>query len=110
MRKVLGILVALLLLLPAIGRADTAFLSNGERYVGKIRTPRLTVETPYGRIAFDRAWIQQVLRLDTDAGGFVLETINNDRFSGTLLTDRIDIATTPAPPKLKPGMVRVSPL
>lgn len=78
-------------LLPVSCFADTVALKNGDILSGKILTPSFELNTPYGGISVAADRIRSIRMVKADGAYFVLQTINNDLFSGELLKDKVNI-------------------
>ena len=83
------ILAAILLIYPASSQADIAYIKNGDKLYGTIISPSFSLQTPYGQISIKNELLKSIDYTASSAGRWKLETINNDRFSGTLLNDSI---------------------
>ena len=83
------ILAVFFLICPALGQADIVYIKNGDKLYGTIQSPSFTVQTPYGKVSIKNEFLKSLNYKDGSIGRWTLETINNDRFSGTLLNDSI---------------------
>ncbi len=83
------ILTVCVLVCPALGQADIAYFKNEDKLVGTIQSPAFSVQTPYGKIRIETEFLKSIRFDDGSAGRWVLETINNDHFSGVLLNDSV---------------------
>jgi len=93
MNKISGFLLILAvfgLIWPALGQADIAYLSNGDKLYGKVQSPFFTVQTPYGQVIIRNEFLKSITFKNESLGLWLVETINNDVFSGTLLNDSIE--------------------
>ena len=93
MNKISAILVTLALsclIWPALGQADIAYLSNGDKLYGKVLSPSFTVQTPYGQVIIQNEFLKSITFKNESIGRWLVETINNDVFSGTLLNEHIE--------------------
>jgi outer membrane protein OmpA-like peptidoglycan-associated protein len=93
MNKIMGtfiILAVFSLMCPALGQADFVYIKNGDKLFGTIQNPAFSVQTPYGQVSIKNALLKSIDYIDGPTGRWTLETINNDRFSGTLLNERIE--------------------
>lgn len=93
MNKISGFLLILAvfgLIWPALGQADIAYLSNGDKLYGKVQSPFFTVQTPYGQVIIRNEFLKSITFKNESLGRWMVETINNDLFSGTLLNDSIE--------------------
>jgi hypothetical protein len=97
MKKVIRALiipVAFLLICPALGLADIVDIINGDKLFGTIQNPAFTVRTPYGKVSIKNEFLKSISYKDGSTGRWTIETINNDRFSGTLVNDSIQFMQT----------------
>ncbi|NOY69464.1 MAG: OmpA family protein [Deltaproteobacteria bacterium] len=77
--------------MPAYCLADTVALKNGDVLTGRVLTPAFELSTPYGGISVAATRIRSIRMKQEDNSVFILQTINNDLFSGVLLENGIDI-------------------
>jgi len=85
MVSVLIILSAFLVICPALGQADIVFIHNGDKLFGTVQNPSFSLQTPYGKIEIKNEFIKSIAAENRSAGIWIIESINNDRFSGTWL-------------------------
>jgi outer membrane protein OmpA-like peptidoglycan-associated protein len=93
MNKIIRSFIALALfslICPTLGQADFVYVKNGDKLFGTIQTPDFNVQTSYGRVSIKNALLKSIDYKDGSTGSWTLETINNDRFSGTLLNESIE--------------------
>jgi outer membrane protein OmpA-like peptidoglycan-associated protein len=93
MNKIMGtfiILAVFSLMCPALGQADFVYIKTGDKLFGTIQNPAFSVQTPYGQVSIKNALLKSIDYIDGPTNRWTLETINNDRFSGTLLNERIE--------------------
>lgn len=83
--SVLIILSAFFLICPALGQADIVYIHNGDKLFGTIQNPSFSVQTPYGKIEIKNEFMKSITVKNRSAGVWVIESINNDQFSGTWL-------------------------
>ena len=83
--SVLIILSALFLICPALGQADIVYIHNGDKLFGTIQNPSFSVQTPYGKIEIKNEYIKSITAENRSAGVWIIESINNDQFSGIWL-------------------------
>lgn len=83
------ILAVFFLICPALGQADIVYIKNGDKLFGTIQSPSFTVQAPYGKVSIKNKFLKSINYKEGSIGRWTLETINNDRFSGTLLNDSI---------------------
>ena len=83
------ILAVFFLICPALGQADIVYIKNGDKLYGTIQSPFFTVQAPYGKVSIKNEFLKSINYKDGSIGRWTIETINNDRFSGTLLNDSI---------------------
>jgi outer membrane protein OmpA-like peptidoglycan-associated protein len=84
------VLAVFSLICPALGQADFVYIKNGDKLFGTIQNPAFSVQTPYGQVSIKNALLKSIDYKDGPTGTWTLETINNDRFSGTLLNQIIE--------------------
>jgi outer membrane protein OmpA-like peptidoglycan-associated protein len=87
--RAFSILVVFLLICPALGQADIVYIKNGDKLFGTIQSPSFTVQAPYGKVSIKNEFLKSINYNDGSVGRWTIETINNDRFSGSLLNDSI---------------------
>jgi outer membrane protein OmpA-like peptidoglycan-associated protein len=87
--RTFSILAVLFLICPALGQADIVYIKNGDKLFGTIQTSAFTVQAPYGKVSIKNEFLKSVDYKEGSVGRWTIETINNDRFSGTLLNDSI---------------------
>lgn len=87
--RALIILMAFLFICPALGLADIVYIKNGDKLFGKLQSPAFTVRTPYGKVSIKNEFLKSLSYKEGSIGRWTIETINNDRFSGSLLNDSI---------------------
>jgi outer membrane protein OmpA-like peptidoglycan-associated protein len=93
MNKIMGtfiILAVFSLICPALGQADFVYIKSGDKLFGTIQNPAFSVQTPYGQVSIKNSLLKSIDYKDGPTGRWTLETINNDRFSGILLNERIE--------------------
>ena len=83
------ILTAMALVCPSLGQADIVYIKNEDRLFGTLQSPALSVQTPYGKVRIETEFLKSISYKEGSTGRWVIETINNDRFSGTLINDSI---------------------
>jgi len=87
--RIFSILVVFFLLCPALSQADIVYIKNGDKLFGTIQSPTFTVQAPYGKVSLKTELLKSINYKDGSIGRWTMVTINNDRFSGTLLNDSI---------------------
>ncbi|MDJ0986760.1 MAG: OmpA family protein [Desulfobacterales bacterium] len=87
--NILIILIAIAFLCPAVGQADIVYVKDEDRLVGIIQNPAFTVQTPYGNIRIKTEFLKSIDFKDGAAGQWIIETVNNDQFSGRLLNANV---------------------
>ncbi|MEJ2102786.1 MAG: OmpA family protein [Desulfobacterales bacterium] len=88
--RALIILAVFCLIWPALGQADIVYTNNGDKLYGEIQSPSFEVQTPYGKILIRNEFLKSITFKNKSIGRWVVETNNNDVFSGTLLNDSIE--------------------
>jgi outer membrane protein OmpA-like peptidoglycan-associated protein len=83
------ILAAVCFIRPTPGQADIVDIKNGDKLFGKIQSTSFAIQTPYGEVFVQNEFLKSITFKNESVGRWVVETVNNDVFSGTLLTDRI---------------------
>jgi outer membrane protein OmpA-like peptidoglycan-associated protein len=83
------ILSVCVLVCPALGQADIAYIKNEDKLVGTIQSPAFSLQTPYGKIRVETEYLKSIRFEEGSTRRWVLETINNDQFSGALLNDSV---------------------
>ena len=74
---------------PAVSQADIVYIKNEDKLCGTLQGPAFSLMTPYGKIQIEKEFLKSIRFVEGSAGQWVIETINNDLFSGMLLTDSI---------------------
>jgi hypothetical protein len=87
--KIFGILALFFLICPPLGQADIVYINNGDKLFGTIQTSAFTVNAHYGKVSIKNEFLKSIDYKEGSIGRWTIETINNDRFSGTLLNDSI---------------------
>ena len=77
------------LVCPAVSQADIVYIKNEDKLFGTLQSHAFSVQTPYGKIRFETKFLKSISFKEGSTGRWIIETINNDRFSGTLLNDSI---------------------
>ena len=85
------VLTAMALVCPTAGQADIVYTRNGDKLFGVIQNPSFSVQTPYGKIRVENQFLKSIRFQEGSVGRWVMETINNDQFSGVLLNDSIQL-------------------
>ena len=88
--KIFSILALVILICPALGQADIVYIKNGDKLFGTIQSPSFTVKAPYGKISIKNESLRSLDYKDGSVGRWTIATINNDRFSGTLMNNSIE--------------------
>jgi outer membrane protein OmpA-like peptidoglycan-associated protein len=88
--RALFILATVCFIRPTPGQADIVDIRNGDKLFGKIQSASFAIQTPYGEVYVQNEFLKSITFKNESVGRWVVETINNDVFSGTLLTDRIE--------------------
>jgi len=88
--RTFSILAVFFLICPALSLADIVYIKNGDKLFGMIQNPSFTVQAPYGRVSIKNESLKSLDYKTGSVGRWAIETINNDRFSGTLLNDTIE--------------------
>ncbi len=83
------ILAVFFLICPALGQADIVYIKNGDKLFGTIQSPAFTIQTTYGKILIQNEFLKSITFEEGSIGRWTIVSINNDRFSGTLLNDSI---------------------
>ena len=89
--RTFSILAVFFLICPALGQADIVYIKNGDKLFGTIQSPSFTVQAPYGKVSIKNEFLKSISYKEGSIGRWTIETINNDRFSGTLLNDSIQL-------------------
>jgi outer membrane protein OmpA-like peptidoglycan-associated protein len=90
MSRALIILAVFCLIWPALGQADIVYTNNGDKLYGEVQNPSFEVQTAYGKIFIRNEFLKSITFKNESIGRWVVETNNNDVFSGTLLNDSIE--------------------
>lgn len=84
-RSILIILSAFFLICPSLGQADIVYIHNGNKLFGTVQNPSFSIQTRYGKIEIKNEFIKSITLDNRSAGVWIIESINNDQFSGTWL-------------------------
>jgi outer membrane protein OmpA-like peptidoglycan-associated protein len=90
MSRTLVIMAVFCLIWPALGQADIVYTNNGDKLYGEVQSPSFEVQTAYGKILIRNEFLKSITFKNESIGRWVIETNNNDVFSGTLLNDPIE--------------------
>ena len=77
------------LLCPSPGQADIVYIKNEDKLIGTLKSTSFSLQTPYGKIRIETEFLKSISFKEGSTGRWIIETINNDRFSGRLLNDSI---------------------
>jgi outer membrane protein OmpA-like peptidoglycan-associated protein len=83
------LLAVILFICPAFSQADIVYIKNGDKLFGTILSPFFSVQTPYGEVSIKNELLKSIDYNAESNRRWTLETINNDRFSGTLMNESI---------------------
>lgn len=83
------LLTAMALLCPSLVQADIVYIKNEDKLFGTLQSPAFSVRTPYGKIRIETEFLKSISFKEGSSGRWIIETINNDRFSGKLLNDSV---------------------
>ena len=72
------------LVCPAVSQADIVYIKNEDKLFGTLQSPAFSLKTPYGKIRIETEFLKSISFKEGSTGRWIIETINNDRFSGTL--------------------------
>jgi outer membrane protein OmpA-like peptidoglycan-associated protein len=84
------ILAVFCLIRPALGQADIVYINNGDKLFGQVQSPSFALQTPYGKVVVRNEFLKSIDFKNESIGRWIVETINNDVFSGDLLTGSIE--------------------
>jgi outer membrane protein OmpA-like peptidoglycan-associated protein len=82
--RVLIILVVFFVFCPQLGQADIVYIKNGDKLFGMVQNPSFTLQTPYGKILIKNEFLKSLTFENGSSGRCIVNTINNDQFSGSL--------------------------
>ena len=74
---------------PAMGQADIVYIHNGDKLFGTIQNPSFSLQTPYGKIEIKNELMKSITAKNRSADVWIIESINNDHFSGIWLDSGI---------------------
>ena len=86
-----SILILTIFVLTAQGQGDTVLLHNGDRLIGAVQNSYFALQSPYGQIIIKNDFLKKISLSDSQKLDAKLQTINNDRFNGTILNENIQI-------------------
>jgi outer membrane protein OmpA-like peptidoglycan-associated protein len=81
--RVLIILAVFFLFCPQLGQADIVYIKNGDKLFGTVQNPSFSLQTPYGKILIKNKFLKSLMFENLSAGRWIVNTINNDQFSGS---------------------------
>jgi outer membrane protein OmpA-like peptidoglycan-associated protein len=92
-RNILVIVCAVLMVLffAAPAPADLIVMKNGDKLFGKIQNRQFALNSPYGQIVCSYDFLKMISFDERKPAYGLLKTINNDRFSGSILADEFEI-------------------
>ena len=92
-RNILVMLWAVLIVLslPAPVPADLIVMKNGDRLFGKIQNRQFELNSPYGQIVCSYDFLRMISFDERKTASGLIQTINNDRFSGSIPLDEFEI-------------------
>jgi outer membrane protein OmpA-like peptidoglycan-associated protein len=81
----------ILLLSPSLLLADLIVIKNGDRFFGKIQNKHFALYSTYGQIVIQYDFLKSISFDENKTAFATFISINNDRFSGTVLNDEFHI-------------------
>ena len=97
--RVLIILAVFFLFCPQLGQADIVYIKNGDKLFGTLQNPSFTLQTPYGKILIKNEFLKSITFENRTVGRWVVNTINNDQFSGSWVDTSIKFIQDNGEPK-----------
>ncbi len=89
--KVVVIIFLILLLSPSLLPADLIVIKSGDRFFGKIQNRHFALDSTNGQIVLQNDFLKSISFDANNPGHATFISINNDRFSGSVLNDQFDI-------------------
>ena len=89
--KVVIFIFLILLLSPSLLLADLIVIKNGDRFFGKIQNKHFALYSAYGQIVIQYDFLKSISFDENKTAYASFTSINNDRFSGTVLNDKFHI-------------------
>ena len=89
--KVAVITFLILLLSPCLLPADLIVIKTGDRFFGKIQNRHFALDSTNGQIVLQNDFLKSIFFDANNPGRATFISINNDRFSGSVLNDEFDI-------------------
>ena len=89
--KVVIFIFLFILLSPGFLLADLIVINNGDRFFGKIQNRHFALYSTYGQIVLQYDFLKSVSFDGNRPGHASFISINNDRFSGSVLNDKFHI-------------------
>jgi len=92
MHKIVGVLIILAifsLFCPQFGQADIVYIKNGDKLFGTVQNPSFSLQTPYGKILIKNKFLKILMFENLSAERWIVNTINNDQFSGSWLDSSV---------------------
>jgi outer membrane protein OmpA-like peptidoglycan-associated protein len=83
--------VMVVLFFAAPSPADLIVMKNGDKLFGKIQNRQFALNSPYGQIVCSYDFLRMISFDERTPAYGLLQTINNDRFSGSILVDEFEI-------------------
>ena len=89
--KAVILIFLILLLSPGLLLADLIVIKNGDRLFGKIQDSHFALYTTYGQIVLPHGFLKSISFDENKPGQATFISINNDRFSGSVLNGKFHI-------------------
>jgi len=89
--RTIMILITVVLICPVFGYPDIVSTRNGDKLYGKILNPSFALQIPYGQMNIKKEFLKRISYDDSNLGPWAIQSINNDRFSGDLLNENIQL-------------------
>ncbi|MBI9082115.1 MAG: OmpA family protein [Desulfobacterales bacterium] len=89
MKRIALVVFTASLFLSSVCFGDTVFLKSRDRIHGTIENEIILLNTDYGKLRIQRDFIKSML-FQEESGKFLLQSINNDVFTGLFFNDGID--------------------
>ena len=89
--KVVVITFLILLLSPSLLPADLIVIKSGDRFFGKIQNRHFALDSTNGQIVLQNDFLKSISFDANNPGHATCISINNDRFSGSVLNDEFEI-------------------
>jgi outer membrane protein OmpA-like peptidoglycan-associated protein len=97
MLRSIVILLVSISLFSGVSLADTVVMNNGDVIRGKVLNKTFEIKSSYGALTINTDMIKGIFTSSGETGDDLVQTINNDYFSGSLIFGDIEFSTAAGP-------------